>query len=86
MPVGNHGRFLTPEERNEVRKIRWQKSNKLVRFLLMFIWIDKLFICGLFTFACFASGAIILSPIPILLGLKFLVEIPTGLENNKISK
>lgn len=73
-------RGSTPEERNESRKIRWQKSNKLTRFLLIFVWIDKLIICGLLTFVCFASGAIILSPVPVILGLKFFAEIPTGVD------
>lgn len=73
-------RSTTPEERNELRKAKWQNSNKPVRFLLMFIWLDKLFICGLLTFACFASGTAILSLIPIFFGLKFLTEPPFGLD------
>ena len=73
-------RGTTPEERNELRKAKWQNSNKPVRFLLMFIWLDKLFICGLLIFACFASGAAILSLIPIFFGLKFLTEPPFGLD------
>lgn len=80
VPIDGCGRFPTPEERNQRRKQRWKKAGKFTRFLLVLLWLDQLFLCGLLAFVCFASGSAILSPIPIFLGLKIFLAIPCGID------
>lgn len=68
--------MLTSKERQKIRYVKWQKSDGLVRSLLVILWLLKILTCG-FLFVCFImAGAALLSPVPLILGLKFFSEAP----------
>lgn len=67
-----------PKACNLRRIKRWDSADKITRALLIFVWILKLFICALFLVACLSSVAAILSPIPLIIGLKVFASPPFG--------
>lgn len=51
-------------------------------WLLVSVWILKLLICVLFVFACAFSGAIVLTSIPLFLGLNVFTTPPFGIRGD----
>ncbi len=82
MNVMPFGTIPDRKARNSQRIKRWDVAGKMIKVCLVSVWILKLLICVLFIFACAFSGAIVLTPIPLFLGLNVFTAPPFGVRSD----
>lgn len=82
MNVMPFGTIPDRKARNSQRIKRWDVAGKMMKVCLVSVWFLKLLICVLFIAGCILSGAVILVPIPVVLGLSVFTAPPFGVRSD----